>query len=281
MSKNKRLETRLMKVTMTHEEFSKLDKGETHSNKGVRNDDGRLSALPDIEPVSDHDIPKKTIVRTQKVYVEPQQPTLVQSILGEFIYQTIRAVTEKLVETLLDPQKRASAIERTKIVWNDYIISPFTSKNRGSKQDMNVLQAIGQKQNSTNASYLVETVNENNERFVVTGEQASQLVYAIQKKANELFIMMSILSNIVVKDEKTDEEQMIIGTYLKVLLSEETSRTIQMLRTNHQLINEKMSLYFDDWVQGNIRSGNQLIPIPLYDESSNISSSYQHNDLLV
>lgn len=61
-------ETRIMKVTMDKEEFEKYDKGIIHSDSGLRNDKGRLSVLPDIEPISEADLPEREIVR-QKQYM--------------------------------------------------------------------------------------------------------------------------------------------------------------------------------------------------------------------
>lgn len=54
MAKPKK-ETRIMKVTLDADEFEKFDQGITHSDNGLRNEKGRLSALPDIAPVTDDD----------------------------------------------------------------------------------------------------------------------------------------------------------------------------------------------------------------------------------
>ena len=47
------MESRIMRVSMTKDEFKKFDEGETHSNNGVRTKKGSLSALPDIEEISE------------------------------------------------------------------------------------------------------------------------------------------------------------------------------------------------------------------------------------
>ena len=72
MAKPKK-ETRIMKVTLDADEFKKFDQGITHSDSGLRNEKGRLSALPDIASVSDADLPQREIVRTETVYVEREQ----------------------------------------------------------------------------------------------------------------------------------------------------------------------------------------------------------------
>lgn len=53
------MESRIMRVSMTKDEFKKFDEGETHSNNGVRTKKGSLSALPDIEEISEDDLPTR------------------------------------------------------------------------------------------------------------------------------------------------------------------------------------------------------------------------------
>ena len=61
------MESRIMRVSMTKDEFKKFDEGETHSNNGVRTKKGSLSALPDIEEISEDDLPTREVVRTEIV----------------------------------------------------------------------------------------------------------------------------------------------------------------------------------------------------------------------
>ena len=61
--KKKKKVTRIMKVTLDEDEFEKYDKGLTHSDSGLRNESGRLSALPDIAPVSEDDLPRRFVHR--------------------------------------------------------------------------------------------------------------------------------------------------------------------------------------------------------------------------
>lgn len=55
--------TRIMKVTLDKDEFEKFDKGVTHSDNGLRGEKGKLSALPDIAPISADDFLTKETVR--------------------------------------------------------------------------------------------------------------------------------------------------------------------------------------------------------------------------
>ena len=68
------MESRIMRVSMTKDEFKKFDEGETHSNNGVRTKKGSLSALPDIEEISEDDLPTREVVRTEIVYEDRYCP---------------------------------------------------------------------------------------------------------------------------------------------------------------------------------------------------------------
>lgn len=76
MAEEKKKITRVMRVTMDEDEFDKYDRGETHSNSGLRNKTGRLSALPDIAPIEEEDLPQREIVVYQDRYFEPERPTV-------------------------------------------------------------------------------------------------------------------------------------------------------------------------------------------------------------
>lgn len=124
--KKKKKVTRIMKVTLDEDEFEKYDKGLTHSDSGLRNESGRLSALPDIAPVSEDDLPRRTVVRTQKVYVQPKEPTLGQMVKREIKY----AIADEVYDAINDPRKRAIIISRAKRFWREYIRPLFSSDEK-------------------------------------------------------------------------------------------------------------------------------------------------------
>lgn len=262
--KSKKKETRIMKVTMDADEFEKFDNGETHSDKGVRNDCGKLSALPDISPVSESDLPLRTVVRTQKVYVQPEKSTLVQIVKREVKY----AIADEAYDAIADPRKRAILIGRIKYFWREYVKPLFDTERKDEpKYRTKVEQIMAQRQQQTEIAYQVETVNENQERIIVTGEQAEKLVGAMRQKAKELSAMIYLLSNICVKDEKTDSEYILEEAYIKQLLSEESTSTMKTLVAHRQLLDESTALCVDDWLAGYVRNGEQLVPIPIHTHS--------------
>lgn len=265
-----------MKVTLDEDEFEKYDKGQTHSDSGLRNESGRLSALPDIAPVSEEDLPRRTVVRTQKVYVQPKEPPFGQMLKREIKH----AIADEVCDAINDPRKRAIIISRAKRLWHEYIKPLFASDEKAEpKYTTKAEQLMAQRQQQPEVVYQVETVNENQERIVVTGEQAEQLINAMRQKAQELTSMIYLLSSIVVKDEKSDTDYVLGESFLKQLLSEEATSTISSLVEHRQLLDAGTALCFEDWLSGYIRTGDQRVPIPAMirtpDENAKNTSSEQ------
>lgn len=226
----------------------------------MRNDYGKLSTLPDIATISESDMPQKIVVRTQKVYVQPEKPTLGQMVKQEVKY----AIAYAACDTITDPHKRAILIGRIKFFWRECVKPLFETEKEGEpKCRTKAEQIMAQRQQQTEIAYQVETVNENQERIIVTGEQAEKLVDAMRQKAKELSAMIYLLSNICVKDEKTDSEYILEEAYIKQLFSEESTSTIKTLVAHRQLLDESTALCFDDWLAGYVRNGEQLVPIPI------------------
>lgn len=258
--KSKKKETRIMKVTMDADEFEKFDKGETHSDKGIRNDRGTLSALPDIAPVSESDLPQRTVIRTRKVYVQPKEPTL-----GQMVKQEVKnAIADATYDAITDPRKRAIIVRRVKNLWGEHV-KPLlkTEKKDEPKYRTKAEQLIDQRQQQqSEIAYQVETINDKQERIIVTGEQAAIIINAMRQKARELSAMIYLFSNICVKDEKTDSEYILEEAYIKQLLSEEATSTMRTLVAHRQLLDEGTVLCFEDWLSGYVRAGDQKVPIP-------------------
>ncbi len=265
--KKKKKVTRIMKVTLDEDEFEKYDKGLTHSDSGLRNESGRLSALPDIAPVSEDDLPRRTVVRTQEVYVQPKEPTLLQMVWRDMKNTIAREVSD----SINDPQKREEIISKVKWAWYEYIKPLFSSEKEAEPRYVTKAERLmAQKKQQMKVVYKVETVNENQEHIVVTGEQAEQLVNAMRQKAQELTAMIFLLSNIVVKDKKSDTDYILEESFLKQLLSEETTSTMRSLVEHRQLLDAGTALCFEDWLNGYIRTGDQCVPIPAMIGSSEL-----------
>lgn len=261
-------ETRIMKVTMDADEFEKYDKGETHSDSGLRNEAGRLSALPDIAPISDDDLPQVEIVKTETVYVQPAELTTgerVGSAVGDFACNVI-------ADVINDPEIQEMVGNLLKAIWK-YKVSPkiegFIQRIKGENKPKAAPSSPTTKwKTKAEAICEGEKIGEKQNKIVVTTEEANQLLAITREESRKLAAMIYLLSNICIKDSKTDEDLILEKSYIKQLVSDEATNTMRMLLDNRQLLDESTAICFSDFLDGYLRNGNQKIPIPqILDES--------------
>lgn len=270
MAGEKKKVTRVMRVTMDEEEFDKFDRGETHSDSGLRNEAGRLSALPDIAPVEETDLPERKVVVYQDRYLGQDETTIGQKLAA--------GVAQTVVEILCNPEVQEAFCMLASTFWH-YKAMPkiqgIISKMNGENQPYAKAERILEKEHTKaqnvvdhqEISQLEEAIpnDENSANFIVNEEQAQMLVTEARKKAKELSAMIFLLSNLCIKDEKSDEERVIEQSYIKQLVSEEAHTTMKLLIENRQLdiVDEETVRSFDIFLKGYLRNGEQLIPVPL------------------
>ena len=273
---NKRKETRVMRVTMDADEFEKYDQGITHSDSGLRDENGKLSALPDIEPISDEDLPYREVIKTEQVYVQPNYPST-----GEMIAQIVsQKIAESIIDILSDPEVQAQIAHYGKKFWKTKLkphISSAFEWIKGAKHTTKAEQLIKEREQSTQKIKGVEIQNNGNNsyRYVVSEAQAEQIISEAKKEAKRLSAMIFLLSNIYIKDEKSDSEYKLEQEFIKQLVSDESTKTMKILLENSYLLDDETALCFDDFLHGYIRKDNQLIPLP----SHNIKNDNSKNEV--
>lgn len=271
MAEEKKKTTRVMRVTMDEDEFDKYDRGETHSNSGLRNESGRLSALPDIAPIEDEDLPQREVIVYKDRYPEPEEPTVGQRIA--------EGVANVVVDVLRDPEVQELLHMLANVLWH-YKVKPGIKKTirkiKGEDKpiikDKQVFEIKQVKSNTTDTQHETTEIEEsastmnNSETFVVNKEQAELIVTEARRKARELSAMIYLLSKLCIKDEKSKEERIIEQSYIKQLVSDEAINTIKLLTKNEQLhlIDDETALLFTDFLNGYVRNGEKLVPIPVH-----------------
>lgn len=271
MAEEKKKVTRVMRVTMDKDEFDKYDRGETHSDSGLRDESGRLSALPDIEPIEEDDLPQPEVVVYQDRYLEPEEPTIGQKIA--------EGVANVIVDVLSDPEVQELLHMLASAFWH-YKVKPrikntirkIKGEDKPIIKDKKVVEIKQVKSNTTDTQHETTEIEESaptmgsNETFVVNEEQAEMIVAAAGRKARELSAMIYLLSNLCIKDEKSKEERIIEQSYIKQLVSDEATNTMRLLTKNGQLhlIDDETALLFTDFLNGYVRNGEQLVPIPVH-----------------
>ena len=196
MAQQKKKVTRIMKVTLDEDEFEKYDSGVTHSDNGLRNEQGQLSALPDIAPVSEDDLPYREVVVREPVYIEREKEharSSAGSIIGD-------AVIEVLEGIFSDPEIQAQLAELGRVFWHHKVKPRITDAIHWLKSDkkfeIKAKQLVAEPIPKEEITYQLEVTNADEEKYIVSGEEAAALVHKMQEKARELSAMIYLLSHI-------------------------------------------------------------------------------------
>lgn len=266
-------ETRIMKVTMSQDDFKKLDSGELHSNHGLRNSSGHIKASLDISSISENELPQREVIHTEIVYKEPTNP----SRMAQFAVDATEATMEIVGDILSDPEVKKSISDLIHVLWC-YKVQPKIQDTIDRIKGISKPQApLPEQVFQTKAEQILSSQtavpnskNISSEPIPVTNEQAAFLLSKAKESASELTRLIYLLSNIVVKDDVTADEYSLEQSYIKELLSESSMSTMTFLLQNRQLgiIDDKTALLFSDVLEGYVSDGQQRISLPI-DKISN------------
>lgn len=276
MSKKKEcsnLETRTMNVTMSQDDFKKLDSGELRSNHGLRDSSGHIKASLDISYISENELSQREAVRTETVYKESP----VSSPMAQALVRATGATMEIWGDILSDPEVKKSVSDLIHVLWH-YKVQPkiqdTIDRIKGISQPQppfseQVFQTKAE-QILSSQTIVPDSKDTSFEPIPVTNEQTAFLLAKTKESASELTRLIYLLSNIVVKDDVTAEEYSLEQSYIKELLSESSVSTMTFLLQNRQLgiIDDKTALLFSDVLEGYVSDGQQRIPLPI-DKISN------------
>ena len=253
---NDEMESRIMKVTMPKDDWEDYDSGKTYSNKGMRYSEhpGQMTTQPDISPIDETDRPKREIVREKIVYREASSN---HANIWMIICSTVLTSAMVLVGTNPSVQKKMHD-------WKEKINSKVgsflgVSSGKASQQCGTSLPAV-----SANPIQVSEKTDAfQTESFVATQAQADAIVAETKAKVQELANLLYLLSRIYIKDEKSGEERKLEEEYIDQLLSEEATSAMRQVIENRQAlaIDDETVASFNDFLNGYIRNGAQLIPI--------------------
>ena len=243
---NEPMETRVMKVTMPKKAFDLFDQGDLHSDKGIRDRQGNFRVHPDIEPYVENDISQD-----DKVLLPQKSSTSVGQQVGSALAEV---AGEIIVYVITNPDVHRAVAKGVKSFWKTKVKPVFHALKGNRSERLTASKIIEDHHKKMQAS------ENDQEKYVVSGEQAVLIVEAMKQKARELSAMIYLLSNLYVKEEKTDEEYLIEQSYIKQLVSEESRSTMEVLVENGQVLDEETVICFTEFLNGYIRNGNKRIP---------------------
>ena len=206
-----------------------------------------------VNPVSDEI--KFTTLLTD-IGNEFEEPTLIEMLKEDAKFELRRFIRNKAKEYIYNPQKRKDIIENVKSGYKDYI-KPLFSEDRYSQ----IIDNTEADSNSQQVSVQNNTTNSENSKIIVSEEQAEIFIEATLSKAKELSAMLTMLSMIYIKNDKTENEYKVEQEYLKQLTSDEMTKTMELIVERKDLVDNETITQFTDFLKGYIRHDNELIPI--------------------
>lgn len=270
MAAEKKKETRIMKVTLDEEEFQKYDQGLVRFNKGSRRaSDGKLSALPDIEPLDPAEDKQAEIALQETILEMQRQKNLEQEIRlaraeaglaqFQFIVGKLGALADYLIENpdAVESIKQAGRKARNAVVSTK---TKLSSKIKQIPKAINHTPFLSRKNKSVNS---VEIINEPRDRITISEEQAELLIVQMREKAEELAKMISLWSMIAVKDEKSEVEYVLEQNFVEKFLTDEMHKTIETLVSKRNLLDESTQQTFSDFLDGFLSYNGKRVPIPV------------------
>lgn len=283
MPDNREKETRQMNVTLPKEEFAKLDRGETHSNNGVRYDNGALSAIPDIQPINnkanDNASGKKPAAKTPKpsepppliVFAPPVEEKQEETLLEKAVGLATQTVAEQLCqEEFLD--WAFSRLKRKGRQFWRWLNNEPEPPAAGSDTALTTQKASSPPATDARNDSIPGA------RIEVSEETAFNLVEYAKYHARELAKTLYLLQSICIKDEITGEERVLRDYCIKQLIEDEARQSMEYLVGQNALLDDGTRSAFSDFLNGYIRNGDRLIPIPRQAEPGENEVNHEERD---
>lgn len=299
-SKNDGTVTRKMNVTFKNEdEYKKFVSGKTHSDKGIRNNNGRLGSQPDIEVIDETERASESIsefdyqqeyLRISEIYEE--NDGVASTILKAILEGLVEGVGDFINETLSDDEKREILASIASNWWHGKVIpgvkktwSGFTEKvstrteiiRSGFSGKTKAEQLLSQRKESAKTTELavanstfVEPAENIAEKYqyreIISKEEAQRQFDQIKVLAILLADKIKKLSNAYIGDcDMYSEDYLIRQNTIEELTTNEVMNSIKLLLENDSFIlDNSTSRIFSEFLGGNLIVGDRLVPIETY-----------------
>ena len=175
--------------------------------------------------------------------------------MGEKI---VIGLADIIVDILNDPEVKENLKMFAQHYWYYKIKPNFKEivqrmRRKGTQKSTFITTDVDEN-SSVKIALLCETGARKQEKIIVTKEEAEKLVYELREEARKLAAMIYIVSNLSVKDEKSDNEIEIEQSYIKQLVTEESIATMELILNNRELpiVDNKTVQVFDDFLKKHI-----------------------------
>lgn len=272
--------TRKMNVTFKNEEeYQKFIRGTTHSDKGIRTADGKMSSQPDIEEIYGE-------YEEQYYPIISEYAKANESVGTRIIVAIVEGLIEGVSEYLSNEENRAMLASVAKRWWKENAVPGMKtvrdSLNKKISFGRDVLRGItgktkielimegNNKYENTDLSEITPSVvsaaSENlsareNIKNKIDAEEVHQEIMQIRLLAMLLANKLKNLSNKCVA-EFSPEHQRKMQSELSELMSEEVTNSIKLMVANQQFcLDDPTERIFVEFLAGNLIVNNELVPI--------------------
>lgn len=296
-AKKDRTVTRKMNVTFNNEdEYEKFINGETHSDKGIRTNKGRLSSQPDIEFI-DEDEKEDDYILNKDYSTSSTEDGFAVELLKAIVSGLVEGLGEAITDIMSDEEKRkvlalkasnwwrGKALPGVMRTWNDVRNKVDSGKDlirTSISGKTKAEQLLAKKNESIMVSPpIVEKVNENfQDRETITMEEAQQQFDQIKVLAILLADKIKRLSNSCIREsDMTTKDHLIFNETIQELSSQEVMNSMKLsLENSSFMLDSSTSRIFSEFLKGNLIIEDRLVPIDCYSGSEKALRSISLED---
>lgn len=294
-SQNDKTVTHKMDVTFKNEdEYQKLIKGETHSDKGIRTNKGRLRSQPDIKAINEAESDSEYAYQqdfssTSESY---EEYGVVAEIFKSIIDGLVIGVGDAITEFFSDEKKIEVLVSRASNWWHGKFIVGAKKTGDGITKKIShgikiirsefpgktkAEQLLSQSKECTKITELaasnpafVEPVknidDKSHYRESISMEEAQRQYDQIKVLAILLADKIKNLSSSYIREsDMSPDDYLVRKNTIEELTSREVMNSIKLLLENDGFSLDNSTLrIFSEFLAGNIIVGDRLIPIDNY-----------------
>lgn len=250
-------------VTLKKDEYEKYKSGKIKSNKGLRDNEGKLSSIPDFEEIQEEDFGYS---KENMIGIEPRERGWKEVMVEAVVVPILEAATEKAVEVVVD-----NAIKAVSYVWNNAIVpnvkkgtKALSTKAKAMKEER---QEKKQEVVASKQTIVVKKHINNTEKVVEhTPEEIDMILQNMRNAAMYIAAGIRELSNTVVVDLENPEKAIEFQKNIARLSSDEAMSVINYMLEdkNRELLDEASRRLFEEFRNRNLIIDDEVVPMSNY-----------------
>lgn len=246
------------------EDCDKLESGERHSNKGIRDKKKRFTNQPDIKLISDEEFQEiiNGFLAAQEKKQLPKQEDSVLKILGNAVKEGfLEAIYYELLELRDNPQKRAIVLTRANKLWVNKLMPAGRNLVEKAKFAKEVIHAV----RTDEQPKILQILEEDNKTEIIeavpeeTAEEQVFIEVTEEQKKKIAFAVTLLVDTLKKIKESNNQNGQLTKEDEDRLLTEEVTKAVQFLLGNDFELNKDIEKYIFEQVEREM----EKIPLPI------------------